>query len=165
MCGHNSKVSTCQQPLAMATEASPDSAPLAAVLAEIDLENESAVPIPPPPEVASPAAAEGTVLSDGAGAERFFQTMGAVGATLSTLTADDAAAGFKSLGDHEKEVAITRWDGFKSHAAAIDRTNGWRGVRDTADGAQLANLPAAAAHALLAMLFVVLFAAVFYPAK
>ena len=53
----------------------------------------------------------------------------------------------------------------KEHAGAIDRTNGWRGVRDTASVGELANLPSAAAHGLLALMFVVLFAAVFVPAK
>ena len=134
-------------------------------LAEVDLEMEA--------EKSEAAAASAAVAAGAAAdggdeqlaAQRFMATMSQVGATLGTLKADDAAAGFKSLSVSEKETALVRWNGFKEHAGSIDRTNGWRGVRDTASVGELANLPSAAAHGLLALMFVVLFAAVFVPAK
>ena len=136
-------------------------------LAEVDLEMEGEKVAQSEAAAASAAAASaaGGDASEQLAAQRFMATMSQVGATLGTLKADDAAAGFKSLSVSEKETALVRWNGFKEHAGSIDRTNGWRGVRDTASVGELANLPSAAAHGLLALMFVVLFAAVFVPAK
>jgi arginine utilization protein RocB len=98
-------------------------------------------------------------------AEHFMSTIGDSVQTLTKTNFDEASAGFKMMSKHSKETAKARWRAFREHTRTIDTTNGWRGVRDTAKGSELAQLPMAVVHAFMALIVVVIFASIFYPHK
>jgi hypothetical protein len=109
------------------------------------------------------------------GAIKFMDTMTSVGSSVGTLDPDDVSDGMYELGRRNKANMKESWSTFKEHAldiaitatspaaAGSEQLGVVRRVGGVMEGKKLAQLPLAALYAMLTLMCMVAFAAIYYP--